>query len=61
MLATVLDVVDSGYRGIVARDAVCRSSDEGSDLLMRLYPGRHTEQTETARRRGSPRASSKIL
>jgi len=30
------------------RDAVCSSSDEGHDMLMRLYHSRFTEQIETA-------------
>jgi nicotinamidase-related amidase len=48
VLATVLDAVDRGYRVIVVRDAVCSSSDEGHDMLMRLYHTRYTEQIETA-------------
>jgi nicotinamidase-related amidase len=48
VLATVLDAVDYGYRVIVVRDAVCSSSDEGHDMLMRLYHTRYTEQIETA-------------
>jgi nicotinamidase-related amidase len=44
----VLDAVDIGYRVIVVRDAVCSSSDEGHELLMRLYHTRYTEQIETA-------------
>jgi nicotinamidase-related amidase len=48
VLATVLDAVDIGYRVIVVRDAVCSSSDEGHDMLMRLYHARYTEQIETA-------------
>jgi nicotinamidase-related amidase len=47
VLATVLDAVDLGYRVIVVRDAVCSSSDEGHDMLMRLYHARFTEQIET--------------
>jgi nicotinamidase-related amidase len=35
--ATVLDAVDIGYRVIVVRDAICSSSDEGHEMLMRLY------------------------
>jgi nicotinamidase-related amidase len=46
--ATVLDAVDIGYRVIVVRDAVCSSSDEGHEMLMRLYHTRYTEQIETA-------------
>ena len=48
VLATVLGAVDIGYRVIVVRDAVCSSSDEGHDMLMRLYHTRYTEQIETA-------------
>jgi nicotinamidase-related amidase len=48
VLATVLAAVDLGYRVIVARDAVCSSSDEGHDMLLRLYHTRCTEQIETA-------------
>src|ERR1700751_3401818 len=48
VLATVLDAVDLGYRVIVVRDAVCSSSDQGHDMLMRLYHTRYTEQIETA-------------
>ena len=46
-MATVLDAVDIGYRVIVVREVVCGSSDEGHDVLMRLYHGRYTEQIET--------------
>jgi nicotinamidase-related amidase len=48
VLATVLGAVDIGYRVIVVRDAVCSSSDEGHDMLMRLYQTRFSEQIETA-------------
>lgn len=48
VLATVLDAVDLGYRVIVVRDAICSSSDEGHEMLMRLYHTRYTEQIETA-------------
>ena len=47
MLATVLDAVDIGYRVIVVRDAVCSSSNEDHDILMRLYHTRYTERIET--------------
>jgi hypothetical protein len=33
---------------ILVRDAVCGSSDEGHDMLMRLYDDRFNEQIETA-------------
>ena len=48
VLATMLDAVDIGFRVIVVRDAVCSSSDEGHEMLMRLYHTRYTEQIETA-------------
>ena len=48
VLATVLSAVDIGYRVIVVRDAVCSSSDEGHDMLVRLYHTRFSEQIETA-------------
>ena len=48
VLATVLSAVDLGYRVIIVRDAVCSSSDEGHDILMRLYQTRYTEQIEIA-------------
>ena len=48
VLVPALDAVDIGYRVIVVRDAVCGSSDEGHNMLMRLYHTRYTEQIETA-------------
>jgi isochorismate hydrolase len=48
VLATVLSAVDLGYRVIIARDAGCSSSDEGHDMLLRLYHTRFSEQIETA-------------
>jgi hypothetical protein len=48
VLATVLDAVDIGYLVIVVRDAICSSSDEGHEMLMRLYHTRYTEQIETS-------------
>ena len=48
VLATVLDAVDLDCRVIVVRDAVCSSSDEGHEMLLRLYHTRFTEQIETA-------------
>jgi nicotinamidase-related amidase len=48
VLATVLGAVDLGYPVLVVRDAVCSSSDEGHDMLMRLYQVRFTEQIATA-------------
>jgi nicotinamidase-related amidase len=46
ILATVLAAVDLGYRVILVRDAVCSSSDEGHDALMKMYHQRYSEQLE---------------
>jgi len=48
VLATVLGAVDLGYRVIVVRDAICSSSDEGHDALLKVYHARYSEQIETA-------------
>ena len=48
ILATVLGAVDLGYRVILVRDAVCSSSDEGHDALMKMYHQRYSEQIEVA-------------
>jgi nicotinamidase-related amidase len=47
VLATVLGAVDLGYPVIVVSDAICSSSDEGHDALMKVYHGRYSEQIET--------------
>jgi nicotinamidase-related amidase len=48
VLSTVLGAVDLGNRLIVVKDALCSSSDEGHDMLLRLYKTRYSEQIETA-------------
>jgi nicotinamidase-related amidase len=48
VLATVLSAVDLGYRVVLVRDALCSSSDEGHDALMKMYHSRFNEQIETA-------------
>lgn len=48
VLATVMSAVDFGYRVILVRDALCSSSDEGHDALMKMYHTRFSEQIETA-------------
>jgi nicotinamidase-related amidase len=48
VLATVLNAVDLGHRVTVVRDAVCSSSGEGHDMVLRLYHTRFSEQIETA-------------
>jgi nicotinamidase-related amidase len=48
VLATILGAVDHGFRVIVVRDAICSSSDEGHDALLRVYHRRFSLQVETA-------------
>lgn len=48
VLATVLGAVDLGYAVVVVTDAVCSSSDEGHDALLKVYRGRYSQQIETA-------------
>jgi nicotinamidase-related amidase len=48
VLATVLGAVDCGFRVILVTDAVCSSSDEGHDALLKVYGRRYSEQLETA-------------
>jgi nicotinamidase-related amidase len=48
VLATVLGAVDHGYRVIIVTDAVCSSSDDGHDMLLKLYAERYSQQIETA-------------
>ena len=48
VLATALNAVDLGYRVVLVRDALCSSSDEGHEALMKLYHQRFSEQIETA-------------
>jgi nicotinamidase-related amidase len=48
VLATVLGAVDFGFRVIIVTDAVCSSSDEGHDALLKVYHRRYGEQLETA-------------
>lgn len=48
VLSTALSAVDLGYRVVVARDAVCSSSDEAHDALIRLYEARFSVQIALA-------------
>jgi nicotinamidase-related amidase len=43
----VLDAVDLGYRVVLVRDAVCSTSNEGHDALLKVYHGRYSIQIET--------------
>ena len=46
--STVLSALDIGYRVIVARDAICSSSDESHDALLSLYEKRFSVQVAVA-------------
>jgi nicotinamidase-related amidase len=47
VLTTVIGAVDHGYRVIVVvTDAVCSSSDEGHDAMLKLYRERYSLQIE---------------
>lgn len=48
VLAAVMNAVDLGYRVVLARDALCSSSDHTHDALMTLYRERFSEQIELA-------------
>lgn len=44
VLSTVLDAIDLGYRVVIATDAICSSSDETHDALLKLYAKRFSVQ-----------------
>lgn len=46
VLGTVLGAVDRGYRVVILRDALCSSSDETHDALLRVYHRRYGSQVE---------------
>lgn len=46
VLSTVLGAVDRGYRVIIAKDALCSSSDETHDALLSVYENRYSQQVE---------------
>jgi nicotinamidase-related amidase len=48
VLSSVLQAVDCGYRVVVARDAVCSSSDESHDALLDVYNRRFDVQIAVA-------------
>lgn len=48
VLATVLGVIDRGFRVVLVTDAICSSTDQTHDALMKLYHSRFSEQVETA-------------
>ena len=48
VLATVLHAVDMGLRVVLVDDAICSSSDEGHDAILKVFHGRFTHQVDTA-------------
>jgi nicotinamidase-related amidase len=48
VLATVLRAIDRGYRIVIATDALCSSSDETHEALLKVYAQRYGQQIETA-------------
>ncbi len=48
VLAAVMDAVDLGYRVVLPVDALCSSSDETHDALLKFYRDRLSQQIETA-------------
>lgn len=46
VLATILAAVDLGFHVVVPTDAICSSSDETHDALLKLYRERYGEQIE---------------
>lgn len=48
VLATVLHGVDAGWRVVLIEDAICSSSDEGHDAMLKVFHGRFTHQVDTA-------------
>lgn len=46
VLATVLGAVDRGYRIVIAKDALCSSSDDTYDAAMKVYHRRYGQQIE---------------
>jgi nicotinamidase-related amidase len=48
VLAAVMDAVDLGYRVVLPVDALCSSSDETHDALLKFYRDRLGQQIETA-------------
>jgi nicotinamidase-related amidase len=48
VLATALGAIDFGFRVVLAMDALCSSTDETHDALLRFYRARFGEQIETA-------------
>ncbi len=48
VLSTMLNAIDRGYRVVIARDAVCSSSDASHDAIIDLFHRRFDVQVEVA-------------
>ncbi len=48
VLAAVMGAVDNGFRVVLPVDAVCSSTDETHDALLKLYRERYGQQIEAA-------------
>jgi nicotinamidase-related amidase len=48
VLSSVLSAVDIGYRVVLVTDAICSSSDDGHEALLKVYHQRYSLQIETA-------------
>jgi nicotinamidase-related amidase len=48
VLAAVMDAVDTGYRAILAEDALCSVSDESHGAMLRQFVTRFSRQIEVA-------------
>lgn len=46
VLATLLGAIDFGYRTVLAEDAICSTSDEAYDSIMRLFTKRYSHHVE---------------
>jgi nicotinamidase-related amidase len=40
--------IDMGLRVVLVDDAICSSSDEGHDAILKVFHGRFTHQVDTA-------------
>lgn len=48
VLATLLGAIDFGFRTILAEDAICSTSDEAYDAIVRLFTKRYSHHVEVA-------------
>lgn len=46
VLATLLGAIDFGYRTVLAEDAICSTSDEAYDSIVRLFTKRYSHHVE---------------